>query len=62
MVSAADYLRKVLLSPSMRRRGSPLQTLKKLSERLGNHVSLKREDLQPVHSFSCAVPTTRLLP
>jgi threonine dehydratase len=28
-----------------------LQTLKKLSERLGNHVSLKREDLQPVHSF-----------
>ncbi|WP_423716326.1 pyridoxal-phosphate dependent enzyme [Aeromonas caviae] len=28
-----------------------MQTLKKLSERLGNHVSLKREDLQPVHSF-----------
>ena len=52
MVSAADYLRKVLLSPVYEAaRVTPLQTLKKLSERLGNHVSLKREDLQPVHSF-----------
>ena len=52
MVSAADYLRTVLLSPVYEAaRVTPLQTLKKLSERLGNHVSLKREDLQPVHSF-----------
>ncbi|MFS1163707.1 threonine ammonia-lyase, biosynthetic, partial [Aeromonas salmonicida] len=52
MVSAADYLRKVLLSPVYEAaRVTPLQTLKKLSERLGNHVALKREDLQPVHSF-----------
>ncbi|MGL4932189.1 MAG: threonine ammonia-lyase, biosynthetic [Aeromonas sp.] len=52
MNSAADYLRKVLLSPVYEAaRVTPLQTLKKLSERLGNHVSLKREDLQPVHSF-----------
>ncbi|MCS3456905.1 threonine dehydratase [Aeromonas sp. BIGb0405] len=52
MVSAADYLRKILLSPVYEAaRVTPLQTLKKLSERLGNHVSLKREDLQPVHSF-----------
>lgn len=52
MVSAADYLRKVLLSPVYEAaRVTPLQTLKKLSERLGNQVSLKREDLQPVHSF-----------
>ena len=52
MVSAADYLRKVLLSPVYEAaRVTPLQTLKKLSERLGNHVALKREELQPVHSF-----------
>ena len=52
MVSAADYLRKVLLSPVYEAaRVTPLQSLKKLSERLGNHVALKREDLQPVHSF-----------
>lgn len=52
MNSAADYLRKVLLSPVYEAaRVTPLQALKKLSERLGNHVSLKREDLQPVHSF-----------
>ncbi|MGL5284542.1 threonine dehydratase [Aeromonas sp. RU39B] len=52
MVSAADYLRKILLSPVYEAaRVTPLQPLKKLSERLGNHVTLKREDLQPVHSF-----------
>ncbi|MFR9718873.1 threonine ammonia-lyase, biosynthetic [Aeromonas diversa] len=52
MVSAAEYLRKILLSPVYEAaRVTPLQPLKKLSERLGNHVSLKREDLQPVHSF-----------
>ncbi|MGY4026450.1 threonine ammonia-lyase, biosynthetic [Aeromonas rivuli] len=52
MVSAADYLRKILLSPVYEAaRVTPLQTLKRLSERLGNHVALKREDLQPVHSF-----------
>ncbi|PJG58094.1 threonine ammonia-lyase, biosynthetic [Aeromonas cavernicola] len=52
MVSAADYLRKILLSPVYEAaRVTPLQTLKKLSDRLGNHVVLKREDLQPVHSF-----------
>lgn len=52
MVSAAEYLRKILLSPVYEAaRVTPLQTLKKLSERLGNHVALKREDLQPVHSF-----------
>jgi threonine dehydratase len=30
---------------------SPLQQAKKLSHKLGNQVWLKREDLQPVHSF-----------
>ena len=49
---AADYLRRILLSPVYEvARVTPLQTLKKLSDRLGNHVALKREDLQPVHSF-----------
>src|SRR6185503_12385536 len=30
---------------------SPLEEAPQLSERLGNRVLLKREDLQPVHSF-----------
>ena len=30
---------------------TPLQRARKLSQRLGNDVRLKREDLQPVHSF-----------
>ncbi|MDO9451521.1 MAG: pyridoxal-phosphate dependent enzyme, partial [Stagnimonas sp.] len=30
---------------------TPLQTAAKLSARLGNTVLLKREDMQPVHSF-----------
>jgi len=30
---------------------TPLQQARQLSERLGNHILLKREDLQPVHSF-----------
>jgi hypothetical protein len=29
----------------------PLQTARQLSERLGNQILLKREDLQPVFSF-----------
>ncbi len=49
---AAEYLRKILLSPVYEvAKVTPLQVLKKLSDRLGNHVVLKREDLQPVHSF-----------
>lgn len=49
---AGDYLRKILLSPVYDvAKVTPLQVLKKLSDRLGNHVALKREDLQPVHSF-----------
>ena len=30
---------------------SPLDLAKKLSQRLGNQIWLKREDTQPVHSF-----------
>jgi len=48
----ADYLRRVLLSPVYEvARVTPLQPLPKLSERFGNQILLKREDLQPVHSF-----------
>ncbi len=43
---ASDYLRKILLSPVYEvAKVTPLQTLKKISDRLGNHVALKREDL-----------------
>ncbi|MBL1375728.1 threonine ammonia-lyase, biosynthetic [Zobellella iuensis] len=50
--SAAEYLRRILLSPVYEAaRVTPLSPLKKISERLGHHVSLKREDMQPVHSF-----------
>ena len=49
---AGEYLRKILLSPVYEvAKVTPLQVLKKLSDRLGNHVVLKREDMQPVHSF-----------
>lgn len=48
----ADYLRKILLSPVYEvAHVTPLEYLEKMSARLGNHVVLKREDLQPVHSF-----------
>lgn len=50
--SATEYLRHILLSPVYEAaRVTPLTPLKKISERLGHPVSLKREDMQPVHSF-----------
>ncbi len=50
--SPAEYLRQILLSPVYEAaRVTPLTPLKKISERLGHPVSLKREDMQPVHSF-----------
>lgn len=51
-LSAAQYLKKILLAPIYEAAvETPLQPLNKLSARLNNHISLKREDLQPVHSF-----------
>jgi len=48
----SDYLRKILLSPVYDvARVTPLEYMEKLSERMGSRVCLKREDLQPVHSF-----------
>ncbi|MFT6984927.1 MAG: threonine dehydratase [Psychromonas sp.] len=51
-LSAAQYLKKILLAPVYEAAiETPLQPLNKLSERLNNQILLKREDLQPVHSF-----------
>lgn len=50
--SGADYLRAVLSSKVYEAaQVTPLQTMEKLSARLGNQVLVKREDRQPVHSF-----------
>ena len=46
------YLREILLSPVYQAAvETPLQTMPKLSKRLGCQVELKREDHQPVYSF-----------
>lgn len=51
-LAPSEYLRSILLSPVYDvARVTPLDYLEKLSERVGNKVFLKREDLQPVHSF-----------
>jgi threonine dehydratase len=47
-----DYLRRILLAPIYDLAvETELTTLHKLSSRLNNHIYLKREDQQPVHSF-----------
>lgn len=51
-LSAAQYLKKILLAPVYEAAvETPLQPLTKLSKRFNNEILLKREDLQPVHSF-----------
>jgi threonine dehydratase len=48
----AEYLRAVLRSPVYEvSQVTPLQTMEKISARLGNTILVKREDRQPVHSF-----------
>ncbi len=50
--TGAEYLRHILRAPIYDvATVTPLQTMPRLSERLGNQVQLKREDRQPVHSF-----------
>lgn len=50
--TGADYLRQILRAPVYEVANiTPLQAMPRLSERLGNHVQIKREDRQPVHSF-----------
>jgi threonine dehydratase len=47
-----DYLRRILLAPVYDVAiETDLTPLSKLSTRLNNHIYLKREDQQPVHSF-----------
>jgi threonine dehydratase len=51
-LSAAQYLKKILLAPVYEVAiETPLQLMPKLSGRLNNKIFLKREDRQPVHSF-----------
>ena len=52
VISSEQYLKKILLAPIYEAAiETKLQPLNKLSARLGNRILLKREDLQPVHSF-----------
>ncbi|MCM2678208.1 threonine ammonia-lyase, biosynthetic [Echinimonas agarilytica] len=58
----SEYLRKILLAPIYDlAKVTPLQPMKKLSERLGCDVVLKREDMQPVHSFKLRGAYNKLL-
>lgn len=51
-LSFEQYLKNILLSPVYDvAEVTPLQRLDKVSEKLGVNVSIKREDLQVVHSF-----------
>lgn len=53
-LTSLDYLKKILNSRVYEVvRETPLEYAPKLSEETGNRVFLKREDLQPVHSFKC---------
>lgn len=51
-MSGAEYLRKVVAAPVYRAaKHTPLEAMETISSRLNNTVLIKREDLQPVHSF-----------
>ncbi|WP_213878802.1 threonine ammonia-lyase, biosynthetic [Pseudomonas sp. dw_358] len=57
----ATYVRKTLAAPVYDVAiETPLQVARSLSERLGNHVLLKREDLQPIYSFKIRGAYNRL--
>ncbi|MCJ7859361.1 threonine ammonia-lyase, biosynthetic [Corynebacterium kalidii] len=50
--TSAEYLRDIVAAPVYRAaRHTPLESMDSLSEKTGNRVLVKREDLQPVHSF-----------
>jgi threonine dehydratase len=60
-VDASGWLRAILTAPvyDVARR-TPLEPAPRISQRLGNQVLLKREDLQPVFSFKLRGAYTRL--
>ena len=50
--TAADYLKDIVAAPVYRAaKHTPTDAMPVLSKRLNNRVLVKREDLQPVHSF-----------
>lgn len=50
--SAAEYVRQIVLAPVADvALTTPLDQMDRLSQRLGCEVQIKREDLQPVHSY-----------
>lgn len=50
--TGADYLKKIVSAPVYRvAKNTPLEYMDALSKRSGNEILVKREDLQPVHSF-----------
>lgn len=52
VMTGADYLRNIVAAPVYQAAiHTPLDDMAALSERIGNTVLIKREDLQPVHSF-----------
>lgn len=59
--NGSGYLRDVLRAPVYEAAVvTPLEVMESLSERLGNTVSVKREDRQPVHSFKIRGAYTRM--
>ena len=50
--NGAEYLKKIVSAPVYRvATNTPLEYMETLSKRIGNEILVKREDLQPVHSF-----------
>ncbi|BEH65509.1 hypothetical protein BpKM391_05840 [Burkholderia pseudomallei] len=59
-MASHDYLKKILTARVYDvALETELERARNLSARLNNAVYLKREDNQPVFSFSCAARTTR---
>ncbi|MDC0948043.1 threonine ammonia-lyase, biosynthetic [Gammaproteobacteria bacterium] len=53
-MTITDYLRKILTARVYEvARETPLQLAEKLSARLDNEILIKREDLQPIHTYKC---------
>lgn len=59
--NGSEHLRAVLRAPVYEAAVvSPLEVMESLSARLGNTVSVKREDRQPIHSFKLRGAYTRM--